>query len=107
MSHGAERLAERMTDAGIPAGSQARALDFFRSVAARRSDDVAVIARHREQVGQPWSDRSNGDLIVAILRGGAVSTVFLRRSTQTNTVDSLRVSAIIQVPDNVWRQVVE
>lgn len=46
-------------------------------------------------VGQAWSDNSNGDTIVAIIRGRQVTTLMFRRRTQPFDKASLSVDRVV------------
>lgn len=43
---------------------------------------AARVMRLTSMVGQAWSDRSNGDCVIAIIRDGKVITFMFRRSSQ-------------------------
>lgn len=59
--------------------------------------DMAVITQNiGEQRGQVGGQKSNGNLVVAIVRNGQVKTVMLRRSTQTHARNSYRVQTVVR-----------
>ena len=92
--HAIDRMAERMAEARIDRAGQVRILTAAARVAAQcePGESVAVrVASLTSIVGRAWSDRSNGDTIVAIIRDRRVRTVMLRRSTQPFTPDALNV----------------
>ena len=48
------------------------------------SDSIGVIAHRLDcQRNSEWSNTSNGNCVLVIVRGGQIKTVYLRRSTQT------------------------
>lgn len=57
--------------------------------------DTAVRLMRTGMVGQAWSEHSNGDSIVAIIRGGNVVTFMFRRMTQPFTPENLKVQEVI------------
>jgi hypothetical protein len=94
-AHALARAAERHGVHLDPA-DQRRILDAAVALANDADDDVAaVLHRLPQQVGVPWSDRSNGDLVVAIIRGGQVRTLMFRRGTQPLTPEALRVDRVL------------
>jgi len=59
--------------------------------------DMAVICHNiGEQRGRAWGEKSNGNLVVAIVRRGIVKTVMLRRSSQTHNKNSYRVNTVVR-----------
>jgi hypothetical protein len=44
--------------------------------------------------GEPWSDESNGQRVVAIVRDGKLITMMFRRLTQPWTPEALRVDNV-------------
>ena len=92
-THAIERLDQRVT-----AEEAKVALSRCAKAAAQYSGSVAVICHTlNQQRGQAWGQKSNGDLVIGIIRGGHLKTVFLRRSTQTNTTSSLRVDRLVNM----------
>jgi len=57
--------------------------------------DTAVRIMRTGMVGHAWSEHSNGDTIVAIIRGGTVVTFMFRRATQPFTPANLQVQEVI------------
>ena len=57
-------------------------------------DTAARVYRLGRMVGQAWSDRSNGDTVVAIIRNGSVATFMFRRSTQPHTPQAYNVRKV-------------
>jgi hypothetical protein len=57
-------------------------------------DTAARVYRLGRMVGQAWSDRSNGDTVVAIIRQGEVRTFMFRRSTQPHTPEAYNVRKV-------------
>ena len=97
-NHSLERISERLTDAGISANNQATLAQVLDVAAATVKGAVAIeVLDLGTQVNEAWGDRSNGNLVYAIVRGGRIVTTFLRRSTQTNPPDALRVDRIVKL----------
>jgi len=94
--HALDRANERMAEAGIPYADRVSILrSAIRTAhAARPGESVAVRVAIPAMVGQAWSDRSNGDTVVAIIRDRAVQTVMLRRSSQPFTTAALNVDRL-------------
>lgn len=93
MTHAEERALERCTAAGMDA---AAVVDVARRLARRSKVDTAYrLGTLPSIVGEPWSDTSNGDEVWAICRNQVVVTIMLRRSTQSKTAESLRVSEVV------------
>ena len=57
--------------------------------------DTAVRIMRVSMVGQAWSNQSNGNTIIAIIRGGSVVTFMFRRDTQPFTPEHLSVQEVI------------
>lgn len=78
MVHALERIRERLTWA-----ERQLCKRLLEEVVERfPKGSAAVVLMQVDPRGKPWSDESNGDLVVGILRDGRVVTVFMRRSTQ-------------------------
>jgi hypothetical protein len=58
-------------------------------------ESVALRLRTLTMVGQAWSDTSNGDTLVAIIRGREVQTFMFRRRTQPFRPDALNVDRVV------------
>lgn len=94
-AHSLARISERLTDAGISEANQAQLARIVDVAAARTNEATAIqVLDLGQQVNEAWGDRSNGNLVFAIVRGGRVITAFLRRSTQPNTPEALRVDTV-------------
>lgn len=94
-AHSLDRIADRLSDAGISAANQRKLAAVLNHAAARTNGSTAIeVLDLGTQVNKAWGDRSNGNLVFAIVRGGKVVTTFLRRSTQTNTPKALRVDKV-------------
>lgn len=93
--HALQRVSERCREAGVdPVPVVAKAITQARRT--RDGESVAVrCAVLPSQVGKAWSDRSNGDVVWAIVRDGRIITAMLRRSTQPATSQALRVDRIV------------
>ena len=62
--------------------------------AADEHESAAVIV-HRYPDVRSWDYQSNGDTVWAVVRGGTVVTVMLRRSTQPCTPETFRVREVV------------
>lgn len=71
----------------------AHALSDYAAVHPKGSYAVRCM-RLAARRGQAWSDTSNGDSIVAIIRNGILETVMLRRDSQPWTRAALRVDSL-------------
>ena len=58
-------------------------------------ESVALRMRTVRMVGQAWSDTSNGDTLVCIIRGRQVQTFMFRRRTQPFRADALNVDRVV------------
>ena len=58
-------------------------------------ESVALKLRSIPMVGNAWSDVSNGDCIVAIIRGRIVQTYMFRRNRQPFTAAALNVERTV------------
>jgi len=96
--HASDRINNRLVLNGIAPSDAldiARALDAFASKCGPW-ESVAVRVRSLAAfVGHAWSDDSNGDTIVAIVRGRQVQTVMFRRRSQPFTRDALNVERTV------------
>lgn len=96
-SHATDRVSNRLLASGIdPDAVQ----DIIRTADAFASkcgpfESVALRLRTVGMVGQAWSDASNGDTIVAIIRGRMVQTFMFRRRSQPFTHDALNVERTV------------
>ena len=100
--HSLSRIHERLNDAGISDHNIATLARIVDSVAGTINGSVAIrLLDLGKQVNEAWGDRSNGNLVYAIVRNRHVVTTFLRRSTQTNTTEALRVDRIVALEDLV------
>jgi len=63
---------------------------------------VGVIAhRLNSQRNEAWGQTSNGDCVVAIVRGGSVKTIYLRRATQTFDLSVSRTDVLVDMTGTV------
>lgn len=100
--HSLERIHERLHDAGISDHNIATLAAIVDSAASRINGSAAIeVLDLGHQVNEAWSDRSNGNLVYAIVRNHKVITTFLRRSTQTNTPSALRVDKVVALQELV------
>lgn len=96
MGHAEERVTERLTDAGWSATNIGHIYTIAQSLARKATVDTAFcIITLPERVNPAWGDRSNGNQVWAISRGGQLKTVMLRRDTQPATVENLRVDKVV------------
>lgn len=67
-------------------------------VAARQcKHDTALMLKAPVFVGQAWTNQSNGDTVIAIVRDKRVITYMFRRSTQPFTPEALHVVRCIDM----------
>lgn len=91
-THALGRMAERLTEED----RQRVAAALERVTAHRFKSSVAVrVARLSRAYGDPWSDASNGSDVWAVIRGGAVTTVMLRRKQQPTNPATFGVDRVI------------
>jgi hypothetical protein len=93
--HVYERLLERCTDAER---ERAVALATAFSKAHPRGSHAVKLMNLGKQRGLAWQDRSNGDQVWAIVRGGQVKTIMLRRSTQPTRAAAFDVDQVHLTP---------
>lgn len=90
--HALGRLAERLSTEERQAVAQAVATLTLEG----NTDSVAVrVARLSAMHGYAWSDVSNGSDVWAIVRGGHVVTVMLRRRTQPTDKRAFNVERVV------------
>lgn len=90
--HALGRLAERLSEEDRERVSAALA-DVE---SARYRASVAVrVARLAQPVGDPWGVESNGSDVWAVIRGGTVVTVMLRRKSQPTNPSAFGVDRVI------------
>lgn len=91
-AHTLDRLADRLT-----ADERTAVAERIRRVSAALPDaDVALrVLTLTGQRNDAWSDVSNGDTVWAVIRGGTVATVMLRRSTQPTTPAAFGVDRVL------------
>lgn len=97
--HAFDRVEERLTEAGFTAETRAK---FFKVAdllarASKIESEALQLLTLPAQVGQAWSDKSNGNTVVAIVRNGRLATVMLRRETQPFTAEALNVKKVTKV----------
>lgn len=90
--HALGRIGERLTpeDADIIA-------ERLATVTAHRFKSSVAVRLHRlaRPIGDPWSDGSNGSDVWAVIRGGTVATVMLRRKSQPTNPGAFGVERVI------------
>lgn len=92
-SHAIARLSERM-----PLEDAQDIIGTLEAFAAKCGPWESVAVRVRTLaafVGHAWSDTSNGDTIVAIIRGRDIQTIMYRRRSQPFTRDALNVERTV------------
>jgi len=98
--HALERINDRMKEIGYESKERKKvaekALEYTRK-SRTRSEAVRLFTIPNIH-GIPWSDKSNGDEIWAIIRDNTLVTVMFRRHTQPKTTKALRVDKIT-IPD--------
>jgi len=58
-------------------------------------ESVALRLKSISMVGQAWSDQSNGDTVVAVIRGRMVQTFMFRRRSQPFDRNALSVDRVV------------
>lgn len=97
-AHALERVDQRLV--GDEANTVIRAVN--KACATYGSQSIAVIAHNLgSQRGQAWGQKSNGDVVLVIVRRGRVATVMLRRSTQSFTLDMTRTDKLVDMTGTV------
>jgi len=90
-NHALSRMVDRFTEQELTEAVEL--LDRFTREHPEGSHAVKVTTLTGIR-GKAWSDTSNGEVLWAIVRGGAVVTTFLRRSTQPATPQNLQVQRV-------------
>lgn len=88
MKHAELRCDERLTAQEKTASLQAS--EIFAAQNPQGSHAILIATMNKIR-GQIWSDESNGNTIVAVIRDGVVKTIMLRRKSQPFTREALRV----------------
>lgn len=98
--HALGRMAERLTEE-----DRERVTDALERVTAHRyKASVAVrVARLSQAYGDPWSDASNGSDVWAVIRGGRVATVMLRRKQQPTNPAAFGVERVVIMSEETNR----
>ncbi len=97
-AHALQRVDERLV--GTEADAVIRAVN--KACTTYGSQSLGVIAHNLGgQRGQAWGQKSNGDVVVVIIRRGRVATVYLRRSTQTFNLDVTRTDKLVDMTGTV------
>ncbi len=96
MNHAHQRIAQRLGDAGFDARTIGQVFDAAVALAKRStaSSEAIRMLRLDAQVNQAYGDISNGDNLWAIVRGGDLITMMLRRTNQPATPSALRVDVV-------------
>ena len=99
--HAFQRADERLVGNELTAVQN----NIRKAAAKHGSKSLAVIAhRLEDRRGQAWGQKSNGDCVVAIIRNGAVKTVYLRRATQTFNLGVTRTDVLVDMTGTVLQQ---
>lgn len=95
--HARERITERLTDAGMTQDQIDQTFDLaqLRLEEAQGEDTAIRLMVLERQINQAMGDRSNGNTVWGIYRGGRLITVMLRREDQPSTPEALRVTRIV------------
>jgi len=93
--HAVERTFERV---GAAIGTElaerlAAAVESY-AATCRPFESVAVLVTRTPFIGTAWSDQSNGDCLVAIVRGRSVVTLMFRRRSQPFNRQALSVDRV-------------
>ena len=96
--HANTRAATRLVDAGIDAdtiATLARTAETYANKCAPFESVALRLKTLSHFVGTAWSDTSNGDTVVAIIRGRMVQTYMLRRRSQPFDKYALNVDKVV------------
>ena len=93
-THAAERAFSRISDAGL---SGAKVLEAAEAVAKKVpcASAAVLMTTLPETQGEFWVE-SNGSQVWAIVRGGRVATLMLRRTDQPSTAEAMRVDRVFR-----------
>lgn len=90
--HALGRLAERLS----PEDRERVTAALAEVTAHKYKASVAVrVARLQHPVGTPWGEDSNGSDVWAVIRGGTVVTVMLRRKQQPTNPAAFGVDRVV------------
>ena len=97
-AHALERVDERLV--GDEAQKVIRAVN--KACRTYGTQSLGILAHNLGgQRGQAWGQKSNGDMVVVIVRHGTVKTIYLRRSTQTFTTDVSRTDTLVDMTGDI------
>ena len=66
------------------------------------SDSIGVIAHRLDcQRNNEWSNTSNGNCVLVIVRDGQIKTVYLRRSSQTFDLELTRTRVLVDMTKTI------
>lgn len=97
-THSMERVRNRLVASGVDAALVASFIGAMVDYAATCAPGESVAVRLAvlpRPIGEPWTDDSNGDTIVAIVRDRRVATYMFRRRTQPWSTLALRVDRLV------------
>tara|TARA_R110000744_G_scaffold1725_3_gene6225 strand:+ start:28113 stop:28568 length:456 start_codon:yes stop_codon:yes gene_type:complete len=92
--HALQRVDERLV------GDEAQAvIKSVRIACSKYSSKSLGIVAHSigQQRGTAWGQKSNGDLVIVIVRDGKVKTIYLRRSTQSFDLGMFRTDVAVDM----------
>jgi hypothetical protein len=96
MCHAQERTRERLSDAGMHESAINTVFRVAKYLECKVTGDTAVrLLVLPQRINAAWGERSNGDQVWGIYRNGTLATVMLRRSTQPETAEALRVDRVV------------
>ena len=94
--HALERIKDRMKEIGYPPVDirkvAEKALEITRK--SKYPSEAVRLFTIKNIHGIPWSNKSNGDEIWAIIRNNNLITVMFRRHTQPTTPEALNVDKV-------------
>ena len=97
-SHANDRASSRLYDAGLDTETIEMLTSTAEAFASKCGPFESVALRLKTLsyfVGNAWSDASNGDTVIAIVRGRMVQTYMLRRRSQPFDKNSLSVERVV------------
>lgn len=92
--HALQRVDERLV------GEEAEAvIKSVRMACAKHGTQSLGIVAHNlgKQRGTAWGEKSNGDLVIVIVRSGKVKTIYLRRKTQSFDLGMFRTDVAVDM----------
>ena len=97
--HALERVSQRL----VGAEADTVISNVQKAVRTHGTRSIAIIAHDLgAQRGAAWGQKSNGDLVVVVIKGGRVVTVFLRRSTQSFSCEQTTTDLLVDMTGRVF-----